>query len=39
MRVLMALVGRPEVPKEQEEIKLQVADIFILFSSNRVLSW
>jgi len=26
--VLMALVGRPEVPKEQEEIKLQVADVF-----------
>jgi len=30
MRVLIALVGRPEVSKGQEEIKLQVADIFFL---------
>ena len=40
MRVLIASVGRPEVLKQQEEIKLQVADFFFfLFSSNPVLSW
>ena len=38
MRALISLVGRPEVPKWQEEIKLQVADISF-FSSNLVLSW
>ena len=32
MSVLIASVGRPEVPKRQEEIKLQVADIFFFFS-------
>ena len=39
VRVLMALVGKPEVPKKQEEVKLQVADISFLFTSNPVLSW
>jgi len=35
LRVLMVvLVGRPEDPKWQEEIKLLVADYFFLFSSN-----
>ena len=39
-RVLIASVGRPEVLKQQEEIKLQVADFFFfLFSSNPMLSW
>ena len=31
MRVLIALVGRPEVPEWQEEVKLQVAGFFVLF--------
>ena len=37
MRVLIALVGRSEAPKLQKEIKLQVADVFIIFSSYPVL--
>jgi len=32
MRMLIALVGRPEVPKQQEEIKLQRTDFFLFFS-------
>ena len=39
MRVLIALVGRPEVPKWQEEVKLQVVDFFFFFFSNPVFSW
>ena len=44
LRALIASGGRPEVPKWQEEIKLQVADFgffFSLFSFpfNPVLSW
>ena len=43
MRVLIALVGRPEVPEWQEEVKLQEAGFFVLFCfvffSNPVLSW
>ena len=31
-RVLIASVGRPEVPKPQEQIKLQVTDFFFPFS-------
>ena len=31
VRVLIALEGRADVPKQQEEIKLQVAECFFLF--------
>ena len=38
--MLTASVGRPEVPKGQEEIKLQMANFFFFsFSFNPVLLW
>ena len=41
VRMLTASVGRPEVPKGQEEIKLQMANFFFFFpfSFNPVLLW
>ena len=40
LRGLIALVGRPEVPKQQEEIRCKWQIVFFFFFSfNPVLSW